>query len=299
VVKQVSATTEESVAYALVESDLEDVTQVPQAAKHARPEPGSSPYAQENIITATGDADFMDDEPTKAGRVATVVMPTAVQPPPAAPGFGRTAPIPLAAPFPPPPPAQAAQAPPSVRPPPGYQAPASSPPPAFSRTFSDFGQLPQPLAQPVATASTAPSYAPPAPLLVDVTPLTLAVETVRGYCDAIIARNTQVPCEERREFVTASDGQTVVRVRVSQGESKRFSENTLLGEVELSGLPAAPRGSLQISVCFGLDANGMLNVSATEVQTGRATAAQLRLIGLPEAHDVSAMASRQNQRQTA
>jgi molecular chaperone DnaK len=147
-------------------------------------------------------------------------------------------------------------------------------------------------------AEPRPTPAPRAPLLIDVTPLTLVVETVGGYCDPIIARNTQVPCEERREFVTAADGQTVVRVRVAQGESKRFGENTLLGEVELSGLLAAPRGSVQISVCFALDSNGMLNVSATEVQSGRATAAQLRLVGLPEAHDVSAMASRQNQRQT-
>jgi molecular chaperone DnaK len=202
--------------------------------------------------------------------------------------------MPLAAPFPPP------SAPPSPRVQPA-NAPLSAPTPSFSQTFSDFGQLPQPLAQPLAQPVPVPASAPPvrAPLLIDVTPLTLAVETVSGYCDPIIQRNTQVPCEERREFVTASDGQTVVRVRVSQGESKRFGENTLLGEVELSGLPAAPRGTVQISVCFGLDANGMLNVSATEVQTGRATAAQLRLIGLPEAHDISAMASRQNQRQTA
>jgi molecular chaperone DnaK len=331
VVKHVPATTEESVAYALVDSDIEDITQIPQAAKLARGaivEPGSSPYAQEDIITKAGDADFTEDEPTKVGRVATQPMPAAAAPatqplapaagrtaplPAGGPGHtariptpfggqtapmaaaaGRTAPIPLAAPFPPP-----AEPPPSVPPPPGYHAPPPAPAPASSRTFSDFGQLPQPLAQPVAPPLTVSSHPPPAPLLVDVTPLTLAVETVRGYCDPIIARNTQVPCEERREFVTASDGQTVVRVRVSQGESKRFSENTLLGEVELSGLPAAPRGSVQISVCFGLDSNGMLNVSATEVQTGRATAAQLRLIGLPEAHDVTAMATRQNQRQTA
>jgi molecular chaperone DnaK len=265
VVKQVPGTTEESVAFALADSDLEDVTQVPQAkvARAASAEPGSSPYAQENIITKTGEADFSDDEPTKVGRVATMVMPAAVLPPPA---------------------------------PAAYQPPPpSSPAPPFSRTFSDFGQLPQPQAAP-SPASIPP---PRAPLLIDVTPLTLAVETVRGYCDPIIVRNTQVPCEERREFVTASDGQTVVRVRVSQGESKRFGENTLLGEVELSGLPAAPRGSVQISVSFALDSNGMLNVSATEVQSGRATAAQLRLIGLPEAHDVNAMAARHNQRQTA
>jgi molecular chaperone DnaK len=292
--KKVPTTTEESVAYALVDSDLEDITQVPQAARVARSasaEPGSSPYAQENIITKAGDADLNDDEPTKVGRVATMVMPTAPwMPPPPPPVAGRTAPIPLAAPFPPP-----SSPPPSSRP----SSPPSSPAPPFSRTLEGFGQLPQPLAQPMSAPPPAAVQTERAPLLIDVTPLTLAVETVSGYCDPIIARNTQVPCEEQREFVTATDGQTVVRVRVSQGESKRFGENTLLGEVELSGLPAAPRGSVQISVCFGLDANGMLNVSATEVQTGRATAAQLRLIGLPDAHGVTAMVTRHNQRQTA
>jgi molecular chaperone DnaK len=79
--------------------------------------------------------------------------------------------------------------------------------------------------EPVPVARTAP----PPPLLIDVTPLTLAVETVNGFCDPIIERNTQVPCERTRVFVTATDNQTFVRVRVSQGESSRFSENTLLG----------------------------------------------------------------------
>lgn len=306
VVKQVPGTTEESVAFALSDADLEDVTQVPLA--RSRAEPASSPYAQENIVTKAGEPDFSEDEPTKVGRITTKAMPVVAPSPPSS-GAMRGGTVPLAAPFPPPAPPPPGfghtaplQAPAPLSPlPPAHAPPASSPPPAFSRTFSDFGQLPQPLAQPVPVPPSvpAPAPAPRAPLLVDVTPLTLAVETVSGYCDAIIARNTQVPCEERREFVTASDGQTVVRVRVSQGESKRFGENTLLGEVELSGLPAAPRGVVQISVCFGLDANGMLNVSATEVQTGRATAAQLRLIGLPEVHDVGAMAARHNQRQTA
>ena len=100
------------------------------------------------------------------------------------------------------------------------------------------------------------------------------------------------------DFVTASDGQTLVRVRVAQGESKLFQENTLLGEVELSGLPQAPRGSVQITIAFALDASGMLNVSARETSTGRATQALLRLVGLPQPEDVLAMAQRQMARQT-
>jgi molecular chaperone DnaK len=138
---------------------------------------------------------------------------------------------------------------------------------------------------------------PPVPLLIDVTPLTLAVETVNGFCDAIIERNTQVPCERARVFVTAADNQTLVRVRISQGESSHFGDNTLLGEVELGGLGAAPRGDVQIAVSFSLDTNGMLNVSAKEVATGRATSAQVRLVALPEAGEITRMTQRNAARQ--
>ena len=129
------------------------------------------------------------------------------------------------------------------------------------------------------------------------TPLTLAVETVDGFCDAIIERNTQVPCERERVFVTAADNQTLVRVRISQGESSRFGENTLLGEVELSGLGQAPRGDVKIAVSFSLDTNGMLNVSAKEVATGRATSALVKLVALPEAADIARMTQRNAARQ--
>jgi molecular chaperone DnaK len=121
-----------------------------------------------------------------------------------------------------------------------------------------------------------------APVLVDVTPLTLSVETVSGFCDPVIERNTAVPCERTRAFVTAADHQTSVRVRVSQGESTRFDQNTILGEVELGGLRPAPRGAVRIEVTFGLDGNGMLNVKAHDVASGRATSVTVRLVGLPD-----------------
>lgn len=133
---------------------------------------------------------------------------------------------------------------------------------------------------------------PAVPLLIDVTPLTLTVETVGGFCDTVIARNTPVPCAQTRDFVTAADLQTVVRVRVAQGESRRFDENTLLGEVELPNLQPQPRGVLQIAVTFALDSNGMLSVSALERTSGRATAAQLRLLGLPDAQQIANMTAR-------
>ncbi|HET7543465.1 MAG TPA: Hsp70 family protein [Polyangiaceae bacterium] len=157
-----------------------------------------------------------------------------------------------------------------------------------------FAPPPQPFApfasQPAADSK--PRSTPPPPLLIDVTPLSLAVETVNGFCDVVIERNTQVPCERTRVFVTAVDGQTVVHVRISQGESSRFGQNTLLGEVELSGLRPAPRGDTQIAVSFSLDTNGMLSVSAKDVATNRATSTQVRLVALPESAEIARMIKR-------
>jgi molecular chaperone DnaK len=86
-------------------------------------------------------------------------------------------------------------------------------------------------------------------------------------------------------------------VRISQGESSRFGENTLLGEVELAGLNPARRGEVQIALSFSLDTNGMLNVSAKEVLTGRATSALVRLVALPDASDIAWMTQRNAARQ--
>ncbi|RYZ02948.1 MAG: hypothetical protein EOO73_29970 [Myxococcales bacterium] len=169
------------------------------------------------------------------------------------------------------------------------------PPPPPSRPV---GTVTAPLQAVGATTQKLPTAPPPAPmpappLLVDVTPLTLAVETVDGFCDPLIPRNTTVPCSRTREFVTAADNQTTVRVRVSQGESSRFVENTLLGEVELSGLRPARRGDVRVAVSFALDSSGMLVVSARDVGTGRETSTQVHLVGLPDAQEVARMAARQ------
>jgi molecular chaperone DnaK (HSP70) len=130
------------------------------------------------------------------------------------------------------------------------------------------------------------------PLLIDVTPLSLCVETVGSYSDVLIDRNTPVPCERTREFVTVQDGQQVVRVRVAQGESRLFAENLLLGELELTGLRPAPRGQLRISVTFGLDSDGILHVRAIDLDTGRAATSELRLAGIPSPSEISQMTSR-------
>lgn len=133
-----------------------------------------------------------------------------------------------------------------------------------------------------------------APLLVDVTPLSLLVETVAGYCDVLLAANTPVPCDKTRVFRTAQDGQTRVFIRVAQGASNRFDQNTYLGELELSGIRPGKRGDAAIVVTFELDADGILNVKAKDKQSGTETRATLRSFGaLTEAADIEAMMNRQ------
>jgi molecular chaperone DnaK len=133
-----------------------------------------------------------------------------------------------------------------------------------------------------------------APLLIDVTPISLGVEVAGGFCDFLIRANTPVPCDRTRVFRTASDNQTGVRVRVVQGESPRFNENTYLGDLELTGLRPAPRGEVEVSVTFEIDADGILNVRAKEEATGRETIARMNLLGAQtDTDEVAAMMARQ------
>jgi molecular chaperone DnaK len=106
-------------------------------------------------------------------------------------------------------------------------------------------------------------------LLLDVTPLTLGIETEGGIMTALIERNTTIPAEKKNTFSTASDNQTAVTVRVFQGERKMAQQNRLLGEFNLEGIAAAPRGVPQIEVQFDIDQNGILSVSAKDVGTGK------------------------------
>lgn len=135
--------------------------------------------------------------------------------------------------------------------------------------------------------------APLTPVLVDVTPRALVVETVGGWCDVVVQRNAKIPCERTRAFATSSDMQTTVRVRVAQGEDPSFGHNTYLGEVELSGLRPAPRGQVTIQVRFEVDESGTLKVFATDASTGREANATLQLVGIAGASSISAMAARQ------
>jgi molecular chaperone DnaK len=106
-------------------------------------------------------------------------------------------------------------------------------------------------------------------LLLDVTPLTLGIETEGGVMTPLVEKNTTVPCERKQVFSTAADNQTGVTVKVFQGERKMASDNRLLGEFDLSGIPPAPRGMPKIEVKFDIDANGILNVSAKDLGTGK------------------------------
>jgi molecular chaperone DnaK len=121
------------------------------------------------------------------------------------------------------------------------------------------------------------------PLLLDVTPLSLGVETVDGYCEHIIRRNSAIPAGQTKMFTTARDSQESVVVRICQGEDRRIAGNQLLGEVVLDGLRPAARGKVQIAVRFMIDADGTLQVRAQDVGTGQQQQIAIKLIGeLPE-----------------
>jgi molecular chaperone DnaK len=112
-------------------------------------------------------------------------------------------------------------------------------------------------------------------LLVDVTPLSLGIETEGGIMTVLVERNTNIPTERKQIFSTASDNQTAVTISVFQGERPMARDNRLLGEFNLEGIPPAPRGVPQIEVKFDIDANGILNVSAKDLGTGKEQAIRI------------------------
>jgi molecular chaperone DnaK len=106
-------------------------------------------------------------------------------------------------------------------------------------------------------------------LLLDVTPLSLGIETLGGVCTKLIERNTTIPVTKRQTFSTAADNQTAVTIHVLQGEREMASDNRTLGKFDLVGLPPAPRGMPQIEVSFDIDANGIVHVSAKDLATNK------------------------------
>src|SRR6202008_4835480 len=106
-------------------------------------------------------------------------------------------------------------------------------------------------------------------LLLDVTPLSLGIETLGGVFTRIIDRNTTIPTKKSQVFSTAEDNQTAVTIRVFQGEREMAADNKVLGQFDLVGIPPAPRGVPQVEVTFDIDANGIVNVSARDKATGK------------------------------
>ena len=116
-------------------------------------------------------------------------------------------------------------------------------------------------------------------LLLDVTPLSLGIETLGGVFTRLIERNTTIPTRKSQVFSTAEDGQTAVTIRVFQGEREMTADNKLLGQFDLVGIPPAPRGMPQIEVTFDIDANGIVNVSAKDKATGKEQTIRIQASG--------------------
>ena len=113
-------------------------------------------------------------------------------------------------------------------------------------------------------------------LLLDVTPLTLGIETLGGVMTPMIKRNTTIPTKHQQVFSTAEDNQPAVTIKVYQGERQMAEGNKLLGEFNLEGIPPSPRGLPQIEVTFDIDANGILHVSAKDKATGKANHIEIK-----------------------
>lgn len=259
-----------------------------------------------DLPPARGELDWADaDETDIAARVeqelALRERESPAKPPPPSVVSAKAIPVGAASalpPAPPPPPPSASKRRSSVAPGAstlgfgsgGLPVPELDPPPP---PLSD-GEFALP-SMPPSVPPSPPLQPEPPPLLLDVTPHTLGIETAGGYCEPIIARNAPIPAEETRIFTTGQDDQDTVVVRIAQGESRRMSENQPLGEIELSGLRKAARGEVKIAVTFVIDADGTLGVEAKDVESGRLERAKVSLLGGLDEEEIRAMAERQAQ----
>jgi len=232
--------------------------------------------------------------PAPAGARTQVGMPV-VQPPPIP---GRAAPPALPMP---------GGLPPPALPLPMLDMPAMGGPAMPDLELPDMAALASPMGSMDArdpNESRMPSISPPqletialpqggAPLLLDVTPQTLRIETVAGFTEVIIERNAAIPVEQSRMFTTSQDFQDTVRAKVCQGESRKLAENQELGAVELVGLKPVARGKNKIEVTFVMDADGTLQVRARDLETGAQQSIRINLVGAVQDDEIARMQQRQ------
>ena len=177
-------------------------------------------------------------------------------------------------------------------------APPPPPPLAPSSTARGFAPPAIALGAPaVSLAAAGPALPPPPslprpPVVLEVTPRSLGIGTVAGFCEELIRRNSRVPAEIRKLFTTSRDRQDVVRIVVCQGESRRLDQNVVIGDLVLQGLPPRPRGETSIEVTFSLDASGILQVQARDAATVAEQRARLDLLGGMPQQDVAASRDR-------
>ena len=219
---------------------------------------GMGPESLEDGGTVTAvDVDPFEDEPTRAGEASGLMME-----------LGEDAFSPRS----------------------GAPAPRRAPgPPTFPKQADDTAEFEE---IPTASGDLPTPQAGAPPLLLDVTPLSLGVETVDGYCEHIIRRNSAIPAEQTKMFTTARDNQSAVSVRICQGEARQISRNQELGKVVLEGIRPAARGKVQISVTFVIDADGTLQVRAKDIETGKEQQISVKLIGEVPEGDLEALRQR-------